>query len=67
MAGSKMLTAEVLAFTTSVEMQVAASTPPARLLIWATSSIRHPPVTDPRAWAVTTPTVGACTAAGPHP
>jgi hypothetical protein len=28
MAESRMLTAEVLAFTTSVEMQVAASTPP---------------------------------------
>ena len=34
-----MLTAEVLAFTTSVEMQVAASTPPARVLTCATSLI----------------------------
>ena len=30
MAGSRMLTAEVFAFTTSVEMQAAARTPPAR-------------------------------------
>ena len=37
-----MLTAEVLAFTTSVEMQVAASTPPTRLVACATSLIRHP-------------------------
>ena len=32
-AGSRMLTAEVLALTTSVEMQVAASTPPVRLAV----------------------------------
>ena len=31
MAGSRMLTAEVLAFTTNVERQVAASTPPVRV------------------------------------
>ena len=35
-----MLTAEVFAFTTSVEMQVAASTPPARVLVCATSLIQ---------------------------
>ena len=34
-----MLTAEVFAFTTSVEMQVAASTPPVRVLACATSLI----------------------------
>ena len=38
-AGSRMLTAEVLAFTTSVEMQVAASTPPARVVVAAVSLI----------------------------
>src|SRR6478735_5947976 len=42
MAGSRMLTAEVLAFTTSVEMHVAASTPPARVLTCATSLILLP-------------------------
>ena len=31
-AGSRMLTADVFAFTISVEMQVAASTPPALAL-----------------------------------
>src|SRR6187200_3000904 len=42
MAGSRMLTAEVFAFTTSVEMQVAASTPPVRVLACTTSLIRPP-------------------------
>ena len=38
-AGSRMLTAEVFALTTSVEMQVAASTPPVRLDGWTATSL----------------------------
>ena len=47
-----MLTAEVFAFTTSVEMQVAASTPPARVL--DLRDVAHPdfpPVTGPESGA----------------
>jgi hypothetical protein len=33
MAGSKMLTAEVLALTTRVDRQVAAKTPPVRVVV----------------------------------
>src|SRR6478735_7613603 len=48
-AGSRMLTAEVFAFTTRVEMQVAARTPPAALVLLAlpvaTSLIEILPVT----------------------
>ena len=40
MAGRRMLTADVLAFTTRVEMQVAASTPPVRVPVFVTSLIR---------------------------
>ncbi len=47
MAGSRMLTADVFAFTTSVEMQVTVSTPPALLPTCATSLIRVPSVTCP--------------------
>ena len=63
-AGSRMLTAEVFAFTTSVEMQVAASTPPARAPV-----LRH--VTHPASFrlevAPRAPTVGRRGSAGPHP
>lgn len=41
-AGSRMLTAEVFAFTTNVEMQVAASTPPDRFLTCPASLIALP-------------------------
>ena len=42
-----MLTAEVLALTTSVEMHVAASTPPTRVLSCATSLIGFLSLTGP--------------------
>lgn len=44
MAGRRMLTAEVLAFTTKVDRQVAASTPPARA---AVSAAACPELPDP--------------------
>jgi hypothetical protein len=40
MAGSKMLTAEVLALTTRVDRQVAADTPPVRVLSLCSSEVR---------------------------
>src|SRR4051794_15630080 len=62
-----MLTAEVLALTTKVEMQVAASTPPALPARPAPWLIGLPPTCRLSSTGGICPTVGRTAAAHPHP